>query len=577
MKSLLKYFNKVKKECVMGPLFKLLEASFELIIPIVISDLIDKGITGGAGRNYISTRVLIMVLLGVIGLSCSVTAQYFSAKAATNFSARVRSALFKHIQTFSYAQIDTIGTSTMITRMTADVNQLQSGVNMTLRLFLRSPFIVIGAMVMAFSIDKKCSLIFLVVIILLSIVVYGVMIITMPKQRKVQESVDSILEKTRDNLSGVRVLRAFRKEKSEINAFRENNETLVDRQIVTEKIGALTNPITYVIVNLGLIVLIYAGAVKVNIGELSQGQVVALTNYMSQILVELIKLANFIVLDIKALASAKRIEQVLNMNEQMVEGSLELDCDKAPEIVFEDVIFSYNNASDKALEGISFTAKSGETVGIIGGTGSGKTTIINLIGRYYDVSGGRVMINGRNVKEYCIESLRKNVAMTPQKAVLFSGSIRDNMKWANENADDFAINEALNNAMAGDFVNEKEGGLDYMVNAGGKNLSGGQRQRLTVARALLKKTGILVLDDSSSALDAITDKKLRENIMKLKEHPTLFIVSQRTAAVMNADKIIVLDDGKMVGIGKHEELIKSCSVYKEIYDSQVKTEDNAKA
>ena len=569
MKSLLKNFKGLIKESIMGPLFKLLEATFELFVPLVIADLIDKGIKEGLGREYIITRVAVLLGLGVIGLVCSLTAQYFSAKAAVMFASRVRKGLFDKIQQFSFNEIDEIGTSTLITRMTSDVNILQSGVNMTLRLFLRSPFIVFGATIMAFTIDAKCSLIFLVVLLLLGIVVYGVMLLTMPGQKKVQSHLDNILGKVKDNLSGIKVIRAFRKENEEIEKFDTENNALMNRQFSTGRLSALTNPVTYVIINLGTAALIYQGALRVDMGTLTQGQVVALVNYMSQILVELIKLANFIVLDIKALASASRIEQVMLTNVSQKDGNDK--CEKREEalsVVFEDVSFKYGNSGGFALENISFEAKPGETIGIIGGTGSGKSSLINLIPRYYDATCGRVLVGGKDVKEYEMESLRENISMTPQKAVLFSGTIRDNMRWGNPNATDEQIFEALDMAMAGDFVREKEGQLDYMISQKGKNLSGGQRQRLTIARALLVDGGVVVLDDSSSALDALTDKMLRENLKKNKTKHTLFIASQRTASIMEADKILVLDNGKLVGQGTHQELLENCQVYKEIYDSQ---------
>lgn len=568
MKSCLKYFKGYIRECILGPLFKLLEATFELFVPTVITAIIDIGIARN-DKNYIVSRIFILVALAVIGLVCSLTAQYFSAKAATGFAAKIRSAMFKRVQTFSYSEIDKIGTATIINRMTSDVNQLQSGVNMTLRLFLRSPFIVFGAMIMAFTINRKISLIFLVVIVLLSIVVYGIMIITIPKQSAVQKGLDRVLTRTRDNLSGVRVIRAFGKEEGEQEAFKNDNGILTKMQIITGQISALTNPITFIIVNLGIVYLMYRGAINVSLEILTPGQVVALLNYMSQILVELIKLAGFILLDIKAFAAAKGIEEVLNIQSTMEEGTEVIASgSKALSVRFEDVSLKYGESKEDSVFGVTFEAKPGDTIGIIGGTGSGKSSIINLIPRFYDATNGKVFIDEKNVKEYTFESLRQAIGVTPQKAVLFSGSIRDNMKWGNENATDEEIWEALKNAMAYDFVIEKEGKLDYMITKGGKNLSGGQRQRLTIARALVSKPGILILDDSASALDALTDANLRKRLREMDNAPTVFIVSQRSASIMQADKIIVLDDGKVSGIGTHQELLDNCDVYREIHESQ---------
>lgn len=567
MKTLLKYFNGLKTECFLGPLFKLLEACFELFVPLVIAGIIDTGIALG-NKRYVTEHVMVLVVLAVVGLTCSLTAQYFSAKAATRFATRVRSALFKHIQTLSYTEIDTLGSGSIITRMTSDVNQVQSGVNMTLRLFLRSPFIVFGAMIMAFTVNARISLIFLIIIILLSIVVYGIMIITIPKQRQVQKQLDNVLVRTRDNLSGVRVIRAFRKEKSETEKFNEENGLLTKLQLSTGRISALTNPVTYIIVNIGIVCLIYKGAINVKSGILTQGQVVALVNYMSQILVELIKLANFILLDIKALASASRIEEILKTKGSMEYGSELLEDENAVSVSFENVSLKYKGAGDYTLRDITFDVKPGQTVGVIGGTGAGKTTLINLITRFYDVTEGAVKLNGKEIKSYTEKTLRKHISIVPQKAVLFSGSVRDNMRWGNENATDDEIGEALKIADAYDFVMAKEGGLDYRLTPGGKNLSGGQRQRLTMARALTGRPGVLIMDDSFSALDALTDAKVRGNLSDMKLKPTVFIVSQRTASIMRADLIIVLENGRLAGLGTHDELLKSCDVYKEIYNSQ---------
>lgn len=567
MKTLLNYFNGLKTECFLGPLFKLLEACFELFVPLVIAGIIDTGIALG-NKKYVTEHVMVLGVLAIVGLTCSLTAQYFSAKAATRFATRVRSALFKHIQTLSYTEIDTLGSGSIITRMTSDVNQVQSGVNMTLRLFLRSPFIVFGAMIMAFTVNARISLIFLIIIILLSIVVYGIMIITIPKQRQVQKQLDNVLVRTRDNLSGVRVIRAFRKEKSETEKFNEENGLLTKLQLGAGRISALTNPVTYIIVNIGIVCLIYKGAINVKSGILTQGQVVALVNYMSQILVELIKLANFILLDIKALASASRIEEIFKTKGSMEYGGELLEDENAVSVSFENVSLKYKDAGDYTLRDITFDVKPGQTVGVIGGTGAGKTTLINLITRFYDVTEGTVKLNGKEIKSYTEKTLRRHISIVPQKAVLFSGSVRDNMRWGNENATDDEIGEALKIADAYDFVMAKEGGLDYRLTPGGKNLSGGQRQRLTMARALTGRPGVLIMDDSFSALDALTDAKVRGNLSDMKLKPTVFIVSQRTASIMKADLIIVLENGRLAGLGTHDELLKSCEVYKEIYNSQ---------
>lgn len=565
MKSLIIYFEGLKKECFFGPLFKLLEASFELLIPLVVAGIIDKGI-GREDNIYIFKMVGVMVLLGIIGLTCSLTAQYFSAKAATMFSRKLREALFTHINTLSYTELDKLGSTTLITRMTTDINKLQDGVNMTLRLFLRSPFIVFGAAIMAFTIDLKAAVVFLLVIPLLSIVIYGIMIITIPMFKMLQSKLELLLGHTKDNMNGVRVIRAFNLEENEKEIFHEKNADYVKMQLSTGMISALTNPLTFVIINLGLIVLIYIGALRTDMGILSQGQVVALVNYMSQILIELIKLANFIVLDIKALASAERIENVFTVKNSMIDGN-ELLSDKIESIKFDNAALTYENSSEEVLTDISFSAKTGETIGIIGGTGSGKTSLINLIPRFYDASKGEILVNGRNIKNYKLESLRDKIYLVPQKAVLFKGSIRKNMQMGNSSITDMEIQKALELAEAS-FVNDKENGLDYELNAGGKNLSGGQRQRLTIARALVQKPEVLVLDDSLSALDLVTEKKLRENLKNNLSELITFIVSQRISSIMHADKIIVLDDGNLAGIGSHKELLENCQVYKEIYASQ---------
>lgn len=550
----------------MGPLFKLLEASFELLIPLVVANIIDIGINK-SDSDYVIKMIVIMVLLGVIGLTCSLTAQYFSAKAATGFATKLREALYDHIQTLSYTELDKLGSNTLIARMTTDINKLQDGVNMTLRLFLRSPFIVFGAAIMACTIDIKASVIFGVVIVLLSIVVYGIMIITIPMYRKIQTSLDKLLGATKDNLNGVRVIRAFRLEEDEKKQFENRNKEYVDNQLIAGRISSLTNPLTFVIINAGLIVLIYKGALNVESGVLSQGQVVALVNYMSQILVELIKLANFIVLDIKALASAGRIENVFKIQNSMLDGNENID-GQIESLEYKNVSLTYNMAGAETLTGISFKANRGELIGIIGGTGSGKTSLINLIPRFYDVTSGEILINDKNVKNYAFDDIRNRIAVVPQKAVLFAGSVRKNMQMGQNDIADDTIWEALRIAMAEEFIKEKEATLDYELNAGGKNLSGGQRQRLTIARALIKRPDVLILDDSSSALDVVTESKLRNNLKTLDYSPVLIVVSQRVSSIMNADKIIVLDDGKAAGIGTHDELMDSCKVYKEIYASQ---------
>ena len=584
MKSLLKYFKGYGKECVLGPFFKLLEASFELFVPLIIAGIIDVGIDS-RDKNYIFQKVMILAILGIVGLICSVSAQFFSAKAATSFAGKLREELFSHIQKLSYHEVDKVGTATLITRLTSDVNQLQSGVNMTLRLFLRSPFIVFGAMIMAFTISVKMAVIFLITILLLSIVVYGVMIITIPMHKKVQKGVDSILSRTRDNLMGVRVIRAFNMEDDERERFDEENNVLTQASLKVGRLSALTNPVTYIIINFAVIFLIYKGAVSVEIGGLSQGQVVALVNYMSQILVELIKLAGFIVLDIKALACASRISDVLGMKCTMEYGednhesdnnmgTFDIKSEKAESnhddisIEFEDVSFTYEGGLEPAVSHISFAGRVGETIGIIGGTGSGKSTLVNLLMRNYDATEGTVRLCGKPIGKYTKDSLAKLFSLVPQKALLFGGSIRENIRYGKDDVSDDAIWNALDMACAKDFVKEKEGGLDYVLSAKGKNLSGGQRQRLTIARALVKNAPILLLDDSFSALDALTDRQLRDNLKTIKKDTLTVIISQRAASIKNADRIIVLDDGMIVGYGNHNELMKTCDIYREIYESQ---------
>ena len=578
MKDLLVYLKNYKKECVLAPLFKMLEASFELIVPLVVSAIIDVGIAG-SDRGFILQMCLIMVALGLIGLGCSVTAQYFAAKAASGFGTKVRHALFAHIQTFSFSEIDKAGTATLITRLTSDINQAQSGVNMVLRLFLRSPFIVFGAMVMAFTIDWKAALIFVVTIPLLSLVVFGVMAASIPLYRKVQERLDKVLGITRENLTGARVIRAFHKEEEEKERFEERLESLASMQTYVGKISAFLNPVTYVIINGATIVLLYTGAVQVNVGNLTQGEVVALVNYMSQILVELIKLANLIVTITKAAACANRVSSILEIKSTMPsrreprsQQSRETEDHRAdiPAVEFSHVGLAYQDAGAESLSDIDFSVKKGETIGVIGGTGSGKTSLVHLIPRFYDVTRGEVLIQGKNVKEYSLEELRQKVGIVMQKAVLFQGTIRENLCWGKEDATDAELYQALDTAQAREVVESKQGKLDSFVEQGGKNFSGGQKQRLTIARALVRKPEILILDDSASALDYATDARLRKAIRKMEGSPTVFIVSQRTSSIQHADKIIVLDDGEVAGIGTHEKLLDQCQVYREIYDSQYK-------
>ena len=578
MKKLLAYLKDYKKETVLGPLFKLLEASFELIVPLVVASIIDVGI-GNGDKDYILKMCGVMVLLGVVGLASSITAQYFAAKAATGFATKLRHALFAHIQSLSFSEIDRIGTSTMITRMTSDINQLQSGVNMVLRLFLRSPFIVFGAMIMAFTIDVKAALVFVVTIPLLSLVVFGIMAVSIPLYKKVQGALDKILSITRENLTGIRVIRAFGKETYEISEFRQSNEDFTAMQMRVGRISALMNPMTYIIINFGIIVLVWVGAVRVNNGNITQGEVVALYNYMSQILVELIKLANLIVTITKAVACGGRIEQVLEMRSSLTEpqetGNQQVEqTSNGAKVIFEQVGMAYQGAGEEALSDISFTVNGGETIGIIGGTGSGKTSLVHLIPRFYDASRGKVLVDGRDVKDYSLKELRQKVGIVMQKSVLFKGTIRENICWGKDNATEEEIWEALEIAQAKEIVNNKPEGLETMVSQGAKNLSGGQKQRLSIARAIVKKPEILILDDSASALDYATDAKLRKAIAGLKNTMTVFIVSQRASSIMHADKIIVLDDGKIVGMGTHEELKRDCEVYQEIYYSQYEKEEN---
>lgn len=567
MKKLLIYLKDYRKESILGPLFKLLEASFELFVPLVVAAIIDTGIAN-QDKGYIGKMCLVLIALALIGLTCSITAQYFAAKAAVGFTKQVKHALFAHLQKLSYTEIDTLGTSTMITRMTSDMNQVQSGINLTLRLLLRSPFVVFGAMVMAFTIDTKAALVFVVLIPLLCLVVFGIMLWSIPMYKKVQSKLDAVLGTTRENLTGVRVIRAFCKEENEIRKFQTQNDDLTALQNHVGRISALMNPITYVMVNIGIVVLIYVGALRVDVGILTQGQVIALYNYMSQILVELIKMANMIISLTKSVACGNRIQAIFEMKSSLESGTQTQGENASEAVAFHHVNLRYKNAGADSLTDIDFSVKRGQTVGIIGGTGSGKTSVVNLIPRFYDVAAGEVLVDGKNVKDYTLSALRQKVGVVPQKAVLFAGSIRDNMKWGNREATDEEIYDALTVAQAKEVVDGKEGGLDYKIEQGGKNLSGGQRQRLTIARALVKNPEILILDDSASALDFATDAALRKAIRGMKSKPTVFIVSQRASSIQFADQILVLDDGVAVGRGTHAELLQSCEVYQEIYYSQ---------
>ena len=606
MKELLKYIKDYKKECVHGPLFKLLEACVDLTVTIEMAKIIDEGIAK-SDSHFILVYGGVLILLAAVGLLSSITAQYFAAKAAVGFATNLRHGLFKHIESLSFTEMDTVGISTLITRMTSDINQMQSGVNMALRLFLRSPFIVFGAAVMAFTVDVKAAIVFAVVIPILAVVVLGIMAVSMPLYRKVQAGLDGILGRTRQNLTGVRVIRAFDKEEAEKEDFNNENQILTNLQLFVGKISALTNPVTYIFLNVALVVLLYVGAIRVDGGLLTQGKVIALVNYMSQILVELIKLANTIVLSTKAVACGNRIQSVFEMKPSIIDdfvsddeefGSMKKSdnaesskltdeenvlgsekelinksadsISKGAEVVFENVDLTYKGAGDKSLENISFTAPAGSTIGIIGGTGSGKSSLVNLIPRFYDATAGKVLIDGKNVKDYKVSEVRSIVGIVMQKAVLFKGSIRENMKWGNDKATDDEINFALENAQAAEIVSGKEGGLDYMIEQSGRNLSGGQKQRFTIARALVRRPKVLILDDSASALDFATDAKLRKSLKQLGYEPTTFIVSQRTSSIKHADMILVLDDGKVVGKGTHDELLQNCEVYHEIYMSQFK-------
>ena len=572
LKKLLVYIRDFRLECVLAPLFKLLEASFELIVPLIMAAIIDRGIPSG-DTGFIVRMCLWLVVLGGVGLLSSVTAQYFSAKAAIGFSAKLRHVLMAHIQTLSYTELDTVGTSTLITRMNSDINQVQTGVNMCLRLLLRSPFVVFGAMVMAFTIDTKCALIFAGVIAVLCVIVFSIMLATIPMYRRVQGQLDSVTATTRENLTGVRVVRAFCKEDAERAKFERKLQLLTRMQLTVGRISAMMNPATYVVINAAVIVLIHTGAVRVQMGALSQGQVVALYNYMSQILVELIKMANLIITLTKAAACGDRVAAVLAIRSTQKDGEKTPTID-APRgsVVFDGVSMSYSGAGAESVSGVSFTAAPGATIGVIGGTGSGKSTLVNLIPRFYDVTSGRVLVDGMDVRDIRKDELRRRIGVVPQKAMLFKGTIRSNLLWGNANATEADLCDALKVAQALDVVSAKSQGLDEPVEQGGRNFSGGQRQRLTIARALVRKPEILILDDSASALDYATDANLRRAIRQMENPPTTFIVSQRAASVRFADRIIVLDDGRVAGMGTHDELLAACPVYQEIYASQFKKE-----
>lgn len=575
MRKLLIYLRDYKKECVLAPLFKLLEASFELIVPLVMAAIIDKGIAV-SDRPYIFRMGGVLVLLALIGLTCSITAQFFAAKAAVGFSTKLRYALFSHIESLSFSEMDTIGTSTLITRMTSDINQVQSGVNMVLRLFLRSPFIVFGAMIMAFTVNVKAALVFVVTIPLLSVVVFSVMAASIPLFKKVQNGLDQVLGHTRENLEGARVIRAFNKEEQEQKEFYESNGFLTNMQMIVGRISTLMNPLTYIIINCAILAVIWIGGKQVYGGIITQGEVVALVNYMSQILVELVKLANLIVNINKSIACGNRIQEVFEIQSSIESGSKDTDAaveKDVPAVEFSHVSMSYAGSAEESLTDIDFTVKKGQTIGIIGGTGSGKSSVVNLIPRFYDVSKGCVRVDGRDVKNYDLVTLRDKIGVVMQKSVLFQGTIEENLRWGNPDATEEELWKAIEVAQATDVVEGKEGKLSYMVEQGGRNLSGGQKQRLTIARAVVKDPDILILDDSASALDFATDAKLRSALRNLQGNKTIFIVSQRTSSIQFADQIIVMDDGQAVGIGTHEQLLENCEIYREIYESQFKKED----
>ncbi len=566
------YLKEYKKESIVAPCFKMLEASFELFVPLVMATIVDTGIKN-ADNAYILRMGAILVLLGIVGLTCSITAQYFAAKASVGFGKSVRKDLFAHINSLSYTELDTAGTSTLITRMTNDINQMQSGVNMFLRLFLRSPFIVVGAMVMAFTVDVKAAFVFVVAIPLLSVVVFGIMLYSIPLYQKVQTALDRVLLMTRENLVGARVIRAFCRQRDEEEDYKKGSDHLMQMQIFVGKVSAMMNPVTYIIVNAAIIAIIWIGGLQVNVGNLSQGEVIALVNYMSQILVELVKLANLIILLTKAVASSKRVGEVFAMQPSIMEHPTGVDLVPSEDkVVFDHVTFMYAGAKEPALKDISFTAKKGQTIGVIGGTGCGKSTLVNLIPRFYEATEGSVLVDKVNVKNYSFHQLRDRIGVVPQKAVLFNGTIADNMRWGKEDATEEEMMHAIGIAQGKDVIESKKNGLQEMILQGGKNLSGGQRQRLTIARALVKEPEILILDDSASALDFATDARLRKAIREETKGMTVFIVSQRASTIKQADQIIVLEDGTMAGIGTHEELMKNCEVYREIVYSQ---DDNA--
>lgn len=571
MKTILKYFKNYKVKAILAPLFKMLEASFELMVPLVMAAIIDNGIKNN-DKPYIYKMAALMILLGVVGLVCAITAQYFSAKTAMGFGKELRYDLFKHIETLSYTEIDSIGSSTLITRMTSDVNQIQTGVNMFLRLFMRSPFIVFGATIMAFTVDVDSAKVFLITLPILIIIVFGIMFISIPLYKRVQSKLDKVLLKTRENLSGARVIRAFHQEKTEMEEFGEYTSLLTKEQLFVGKVSSFLNPLTYAVVNLSIAALIWKGSNQVELGILKQGEVYALVNYMSQILVELIKLANLIIIETKAVACANRLSLVLNQNStQAYMDKKANEIVATPKVQFINAGLTYKDAKESSIEGINLDVNAGETIGIIGGTGSGKSTFVNLIPRLYDCTEGQIKIDGVDIKDYPKAQLRDKIGIVPQKAVLFSGSIEDNLRWGKEDATKEELELALDIAQAKSFVDEKEGGVKFMLNQGAKNLSGGQKQRLTIARALVKRPEILIMDDSSSALDYATDAALRKSIREKTDNMTVFIVSQRSSSIMHADKIVVLDDGKIVGIGTHDELLQGCEVYQEICSSQNKT------
>jgi ATP-binding cassette, subfamily B, multidrug efflux pump len=572
MRKLLRYMKNYKKESVLAPLFKLLEASFELITPLIIASIIDTGIANG-DKGYVLSRVLMLVGFGCVGMVSAITAQYFAAKAAVGFATELRHSLFEKINDLSFSLLDKVGTSTLLTRITTDVNTVQNGVNLVLRLFMRSPFIVFGACIMAATVDLGSLPLFLTVVVLLSIVVFGIMLLTIKRYKAIQNQLDSVMNTTRENLNGARVIRAFCSEETETEKFVSQNSLLSKLQKSTGKISALMNPVTYIIINTGIVVLIYYGALKVDSGRLTQGQVVALYNYMSQILVELVKLANLIITITKAFASAGRISDVLDIDTSIVYTDDKSNNGTAVE--FDNVSIKYNEGANDALSNVSFTAQPGQIIGVIGGTGSGKTTLVSLISRFYDATEGKVLLGGKDVRSYSLDEIRNKVHVVLQRAVLFHGSLRDNLLWGNKNASDDEMLSAVKAAQASDFVLEK-GGLDMEITAEGRNLSGGQRQRLSIARALVGSPEVLILDDSASALDYVTEKALRGALAQLENKPTLFIVSQRTSSLRHADKILVLDDGALVGCGSHDELLENCEVYREIYDSQFGGKESAK-